>query len=814
MDPQSLIAGYSKHTPKLLRQQILCELLKQYLTTPAPAGSHGETPLVKCMPSVQRFHGAMLFVDISGFTALSLRLDVETLKNHINMYFSKMLDIVEKWDGDVIKFAGDALFIIWPTAPLPASSHTDNDSISRLSARNSMDSKHFTQAARRALEKAVACGLEISAECGNYEVKLTDSSSTSPSKTEASSGGGGLVNKFLKLGSFLSGSRVSPGNDDVAYLDVHSGVSCGLMAGIDVVHGTRGEFFLVGEPLIGVAMAESQAMKGDVVLDTTAHDVLHGTKTNFSEEEGEEVMLQSPQFKQMGSGQQAADLPCGCVCTPSGLFVVKKLITRVSKGGLERRKTRSQLKVELIQQRSEHHSLSLKTYEDVVQDVEELFLTARPSMRKAFYQYLKNSDVGGKYSEFTFLEFMQNHIKKHFEENMHGALLEYATLHVHEVERRGALSGSTQKRRNSSFHDIMDSSRHLLTNFTTISKLIDSVNTTVAQHSPVNTQSSTAQAEHNARIKNKDSELDDASKLAERNKRRHRASISSFAAEVNNGEIRTIIVMFVKIERFDLHLKVDNFSKVAYSNRFVFLDRTESELEADDTLLNRLQACFAVLCDAFHEHGGQLRQFIVDDKGTVCIGTFGLRGSTAVDNAASAMEASKYIIDNMKRVDLHAHIGITSGKAYCGLVGSSVRHEYAVMGPSTNLAARLMCKARLNSVICDADTADRDRTHKFDALQEIQAKGYSQPVMIYRPMFNHREESFTMRNFRFLSSRNMAAVGTKKKKKRSLKAVVAMVTYTRMLSAKSLVPKQSFTERMLALCTTDFYQDKARSSGQ
>lgn len=39
-------------------------------------------------------------------------------------------------------------------------------------------------------------------------------------------------------------------------------------------------------------------------------------------------------------------------------------------------------------------------------------------------------------------------------------------------------------------------------------------------------------------------------------------------------------------------------------------------------------------------------------------------------------------------------IGITSGKAYCGEVGSPLRHEYAVMGPSTNLSARLMGKAK------------------------------------------------------------------------------------------------------------------------
>ncbi len=64
----------------------------------------------------------------------------------------------------------------------------------------------------------------------------------------------------------------------------------------------------------------------------------------------------------------------------------------------------------------------------------------------------------------------------------------------------------------------------------------------------------------------------------------------------------------------------------------------------------------------------------------------------ANDNAAAALEAAKAIIDGVERLDLSASIGITTGKAYCGLVGSVSRHEYAVMGPSTNLSARLMGK--------------------------------------------------------------------------------------------------------------------------
>jgi hypothetical protein len=128
----------------------------------------------------------------------------------------------------------------------------------------------------------------------------------------------------------------------------------------------------------------------------------------------------------------------------------------------------------------------------------------------------------------------------------------------------------------------------------------------------------------------------------------------------------------------------------------------------------------------------------VDDKGTVCIGTFGLRGSVTNDNAAAAIDAAGAIISQLHKIGIHASIGITSGKAYCGLVGSPLRHEYAVMGPSTNLSARLMGKAKQGEVMCDGDTRSRDRTHTFQKLGEIQAKGYAVLVPTFKPNLNQR----------------------------------------------------------------------------
>jgi class 3 adenylate cyclase len=97
------LGRYGKHTPRILRRQLIHQLTEHYQHH--NDSFNNDTDNAKdncCVPSIQRFHAALLFVDISGFTALSLRLSVEELKNHINDYFTKMLDIVDKHGGDVI----------------------------------------------------------------------------------------------------------------------------------------------------------------------------------------------------------------------------------------------------------------------------------------------------------------------------------------------------------------------------------------------------------------------------------------------------------------------------------------------------------------------------------------------------------------------------------------------------------------------------------------------------------------------------------------------------------------------------------------
>ena len=102
------------------RRSSLIETLDRKMSQVAafsPALAHWELaqhhPDELVAPGAFDFESALLFIDISGFTALCTKLDIDVLQRHINTYFGKLIDVVSQHDGDVLRFAGDALYCAW-----------------------------------------------------------------------------------------------------------------------------------------------------------------------------------------------------------------------------------------------------------------------------------------------------------------------------------------------------------------------------------------------------------------------------------------------------------------------------------------------------------------------------------------------------------------------------------------------------------------------------------------------------------------------------------------------------------------------------
>ena len=72
------------------------------------------------LPSADRSAAAVMFVDISGFTSLTERLKqrnrdwADQLSSLLNSVFGELIELINAHGGDIVKFSGDALLVLWP----------------------------------------------------------------------------------------------------------------------------------------------------------------------------------------------------------------------------------------------------------------------------------------------------------------------------------------------------------------------------------------------------------------------------------------------------------------------------------------------------------------------------------------------------------------------------------------------------------------------------------------------------------------------------------------------------------------------------
>ena len=93
--------------------------LAAYVPTPVAYTVYHQSRLPS-EPTARRFPVAVLLADISGFTPLSELLSqagptgAEELTQLVNQYFALMIQLIEAYRGQVIKFSGDAIIALFP----------------------------------------------------------------------------------------------------------------------------------------------------------------------------------------------------------------------------------------------------------------------------------------------------------------------------------------------------------------------------------------------------------------------------------------------------------------------------------------------------------------------------------------------------------------------------------------------------------------------------------------------------------------------------------------------------------------------------
>lgn len=142
----------------------------------------------------------------------------------------------------------------------------------------------------------------------------------------------------------------------------------------------------------------------------------------------------------------------------------------------------------------------------------------------------------------------------------------------------------------------------------------------------------------------------------------------------------------------------------------------------------------SVLTHVVHEHHGVVDKFVGDSIMTL----FGAPKSYGHD-AVSAVRCAWRMIRERERMNatsvqpLRIGIGIATGPALAGCMGSEKRLNYTVIGERVNLAARLCSKAGpMEIVIDEATRAELPPGFETQTLEALELKGFAEPVVAYQ----------------------------------------------------------------------------------
>jgi adenylate cyclase len=150
-------------------------------------------------------------------------------------------------------------------------------------------------------------------------------------------------------------------------------------------------------------------------------------------------------------------------------------------------------------------------------------------------------------------------------------------------------------------------------------------------------------------------------------------------------------------------------------------------------LLNRF---FAVVIDVVHEHEGFINKF----EGDAALAIWGAPVPTE-DLYTCSLKAARTLDRRLREEvpDLRASIGVSTGHAVAGNVGTPERYEYTVIGDPVNEAARLTTAAKQTEGLVLVNCALVARAHPdearhWDEQEPITVRGRSEPTRVAAPV--------------------------------------------------------------------------------
>lgn len=173
-----------------------------------------------------------------------------------------------------------------------------------------------------------------------------------------------------------------------------------------------------------------------------------------------------------------------------------------------------------------------------------------------------------------------------------------------------------------------------------------------------------------------------------------------------------------------------------------------SEHAPPEKIVGLLNRYFSAMTDIIFAHGGTLDKYLGDGL----MALFGAPTATPDDasnalNAAVAMQRRLIGINRELKDEGFAEIGVGmglhTGEAIIGYVGSDKRSEYTAIGDTVNTSSRLESNARGGEIlISDATAKAAHSRYKLKAREPITVKNRQQPVNLWEVDWQRASGSF------------------------------------------------------------------------
>ena len=163
-----------------------------------------------------------------------------------------------------------------------------------------------------------------------------------------------------------------------------------------------------------------------------------------------------------------------------------------------------------------------------------------------------------------------------------------------------------------------------------------------------------------------------------------------------------------------------------------------SESMEPELLLSLLNSFLDPMTKEILKHGGMMDKYIGDAiMALYNVPLDQLEHEKAASRSALSLMEVLARINREFQIDLDIGIGIHTGDAIIGNIGSQIRFDYTAIGDSVNLASRLegLTKSYRAHIILSENTANKlDETFLLRPLDKVRVKGKQDSVFIYELM--------------------------------------------------------------------------------